>query len=133
MREVILAEGTRGGVRETWGTRRVGVQWLTTADVARMLEVTRQGVQWLARTGALPYEATTSGQRLFREHDMLRVVARRATARLVGRLPARPAPIGEPRQLSLFGKARLQLVGGERALSECQAKGSRSLNDRAGF
>jgi len=86
-----------------------GLTWLTTADVARMLEVTRHGVQWLARTGRLPHEQTVSGQRLFRSGDVLRLIERRATARLVGRMPARPAP-GAPRQLSLFGKARLRLV-----------------------
>jgi hypothetical protein len=106
-----------------------------------MLEVTVSGVRWLANTGGLPAERTTSRQRLFREGDVLRLVARRATARLVGRLPARPAPIGEPRQLSLFGKARLRLVGpskksmlaGESALQVPAAKGSRSLRKADGF
>ena len=89
--------------------RYAGPRWLTTGDVARMLEVTEHGVRWLAKSGRLAYERTTSGQRLFRQGDVLRVVEQRAMSRVVGARPC-TAPIGEPRQLSLFGKARLRLV-----------------------
>jgi hypothetical protein len=93
--------------------------WLTTADVARMVPLTVHGVRWLARTGQLPYEVTGSGQRLFRRADVLRLVAQRATTRLTG-LAAVPAGarIGGPRQLSLFGKARLQIVLTKEPLSD---------------
>lgn len=75
-----------------------------------MLEITRHGVRWLARSHRLAHDATASGQHLFREADVLRLVELRARARLVGRVPLGPVAIGEPRQLSLFGKARLRLV-----------------------
>ena len=85
-------------------------RWLTTADTARMLEVTRQGVHWLVQTRRLACETTASGQHLFREGDVLHLVEVRARARLVGRPRPQRVAIGEPRQLSLFGKARLRLV-----------------------
>jgi hypothetical protein len=109
--------------------------WATTSDAARMLDLTVWGVRWLARHGGLPSERTVAGQWLFRLGDVLRLVERRASARLTGRVRA-DGPIGEPRQLSLFGKARLRLVGpgpGESALSDRGAKGSGSRNDRAEF
>jgi helix-turn-helix protein len=103
MRDHILA----GGLRAYTGAP----QWLTTADAARMLQMTVHGVRWLARQGRLASEATVSGQRLFRLGDVLRLVEQRAAARLT-RVVTRPSrtPIGEPRQLSLFGRARLRLV-----------------------
>ncbi len=93
---------------------------LTTADVARMLEVTTWVVRWLARTGQLVAGTTTpSGQRLFRKWDVLRLAETRAEARLRNVRALRPKILGvpgEPHQLSLFGskcrpaKARLRLV-----------------------
>jgi hypothetical protein len=83
-------------------------QWLTTSDVARMLGITVYGVRWLARNGRLVHEATASGQRVFRQSDVLAVVEHRAKTRLTGVPEARV--IGGPRQLSLFGKTRLRLV-----------------------
>lgn len=91
-----------------------GRQWLTTADVARMLERSPWSVRWLARTGRLACETTQSGQRLFRLGDVLRLVDQRAKARLrsvyVGRSKFLSIS-GEPRQMSLF-RARLRLVDG---------------------
>ena len=39
-------------------------QWLTTADVARMLTLSESGVRWLAREGRLKGEMTPAGQRV---------------------------------------------------------------------
>ena len=90
-------------------------RWLTTVDAARMLAVSTEGVIWLANNNRLPvYDRTTSGQRLFRLGDVLRLVEQRAKARLMGTRPVVVGRSGEPRQLSLFGKARLRLVDGER-------------------
>jgi|SRR6266851_262218 len=93
-------------------------RWLTTAIVAKMLQTTRQGVQWLAseKSGQqLACEWTVTGQRLFRLQEVLRHVARRerawAQARggwVVLRSKRRVRP-GEWRQPSLFGP-RLRLV-----------------------
>jgi len=101
MRDQILAEG-----------------WLTTADAARMLERSVDGVRWLARQGQLPYERTLSGQFLFRAGVVQRVVAQRAVARTRNRsarlqaLRPRMLRVGlEPRQLCLDFSARLSLVG----------------------
>jgi excisionase family DNA binding protein len=66
-------------------------RWYTTADVAKMLGVTVHGVRWLARNGRLPYEATASGQRLFRHDEVIALVERR-------------------RQRALFGHVRLRVV-----------------------
>lgn len=80
---------------------------LTTADVARMLEVTTWVVRWLARTKQLvPCETTHSGQRLFRKWEVLRLAEKRAEARLRNVRALRPKLLGvpsEPHQLSLFG------------------------------
>ena len=92
-------------------------QWLTTADAACVLERTVHGVRWLARTGQLPYESTGSGQRLFRLADVLRLVDQRARARLTV-APATAAIAGEPRQLALFGKARLRIEVTKARLSD---------------
>jgi len=93
-------------------------QWLTTADVARLLERTPDGVRWLARTGQLTYQQTHSGVRLFRRGTVRRFVQARAEARLqrrTERLAAlRPQMLRvncEPRQLVLDFSARLKLVG----------------------
>lgn len=78
-----------------------------------MLALSVNGVRWLEHTGRLPvYDRTTSGQRLFRLGDVLRLVEQRAKARLMGTRPVVVGRSGEPRQLSLFGKARLRLVPG---------------------
>lgn len=87
-------------------------QWLTTADVARMVERTPRGVRWLADEHGIAVERTRSGQRLFQKDEVLRLVDRRAKARLAGVTRLRPRRIGvrgEPRQLALFG-ASLRLV-----------------------
>ena len=122
MRGNILAEQYQNSRDDHYG------QWLTTADVARALAVTVDGVQWLARSGRIFFERTRSGQRLFRQGDVMRLVEHRAKRRLAGPTIGRAStgPIGEPRQLSLFGKARLKLVpttdGGETVLRDPVAK-----------
>ena len=85
---------------------------LTTADAARMLEISRWSVRWLAREGQLSYQRTRSGVRLFWEGEVQRLVARRAAARLRRVTAFRPKLLtfsGQPRQLSLFG-ARTRLT-----------------------
>jgi DNA-binding transcriptional MerR regulator len=57
-------------------------QWFTTRDAARMLRLTVEGVKWLERTNVLPCERTLSGQRLFRQGDVLRLAEQRARARI---------------------------------------------------
>jgi hypothetical protein len=89
--------------------------WLTTADVARMLAVTVHGARWLARTGQLPYEATASGQRLFQLRDVVRLLEQRGKGRLTGVPVVRATDPAGPRQLSLFGKARLRIVATPRS------------------
>lgn len=84
--------------------------WLTTADVARMLELTSEGVRDLVRRQQLVCQRTRAGWRLFRFGDVQRLAERRMTARLTGKLRVQPRARGEPRQLSLFGSARLRLV-----------------------
>jgi hypothetical protein len=91
-------------------------RWLTTADAARMLQVTRHGVRWLVRQGKLACERMTSGQMIFRHSEVVRLVDVRATARL-SRVPAVDSPITAPRQLSLFGTARLRLIRREKSES----------------
>lgn len=53
-------------------------EWLTTTTAARMLRVSARTVRRFARAGALPFSGTRSGQWLFREADVLRLVASRA-------------------------------------------------------
>jgi hypothetical protein len=81
--------------------------WLTTADVAKALEVTRHGVRYLVRAGELrPVVTPATGQWLFGRAEVDAVVQARARRRLRAvdevrrafRLVARQA---EPRQLAL--------------------------------
>ncbi len=69
-------------------------------------------VRWLAREARLPCEITDSGQRLFRESDVLRFNDRLAKARraLVAMTRPGPVPNGDARQLALFGRVQLRLV-----------------------
>lgn len=79
--------------------------WLTTGDVARLVERTPRGVRWLADEHGIASERMRSGQRLFRKDEILRLVDQRARARLAGVTRLRPRRIGvrgEPRQLALF-------------------------------
>ena len=103
--------------------------WLTTADVARMLELSRWGVLWLVKDSQLRCERTRSGQRLFRRGDVLDLIERRAKARGRGRLArlrARRVRMLkaelEPVQLKLFTPRRLRDITGERSLHECGVK-----------
>lgn len=62
-------------------------QFLTTGDVAKLLGVTNQYVQLLARQGKLPVaDATAGGIRLFRRSDIERIAVERAEK------PPRPGP-----------------------------------------
>ncbi len=86
--------------------------WLTTADVARMLDLTPRGVRWLATEGRLASQRTHSGQLLFRTPDVQRFAEKRMQVRLVGP-PRRMRPgHAEPHQLSLVFGASLRVVGG---------------------
>lgn len=108
MRDRILAERWRHVERP--GDRT----WLTTGDVAKVLELTAEGVRHLVRSQVLDCELTVKGQRLFRLVDVRRVVVQRAEARIAGLVAIQPrmakATI-EPRQLALDFSARLKLVG----------------------
>jgi hypothetical protein len=107
---------------------------LTTGDVARMLDLSANGVRWLAREGRLPFETTTAGHRIYRGSDVDVFAKQRMRARL-RRVAARPRIAGsrEPRQLPLFG-VTLQIVGGhekaKQALLDPTAKGSGLLKER---
>jgi len=59
--------------------------WLTTTDVAKMLQVTPREVRYLARAGRLAFEQTRSGQRFFREREVVRVLEQRAKGRIRSR------------------------------------------------
>jgi hypothetical protein len=66
------------------------VQWtasalLCTADVARVLGITANGVRWLTNTGELTCLRTLAGQRIFHRQEVLRYVERR-TAKKFRRL-----------------------------------------------
>jgi hypothetical protein len=107
-------------------------QLVTTADAARMLEVSRWTVRWFARQRQLlVYQTTRSGQRLFRKGDVERLSDQRREARLTGVKVLRPKKVGvpgEPQQLALFtaaparkmAKAVLRLVA-RRAESPTEA------------
>jgi len=109
MRSCILAETYRP---------RDDDEWLTTGDVAKVLQTTREGVRWLVREKRLTCERTRSGVRLFRRGTVRRLAIARADARLRRRAEQlaalRPRMLRvdiEPRQLSLDFSARLKLVG----------------------
>lgn len=83
---------------------------MTTGDVARYLELTRRGVNWLVATGRLEaYEETVGGQRIFRLGEIRQYARDRADRRLapaerrvnpVGQLPlplrAKPPAVSKP-------------------------------------
>lgn len=56
-------------------------QVVTTAVAARMLQITPDGVRWLARTHQLAFELTGSCQRVYRRSEILRVAQARTEAR----------------------------------------------------
>jgi hypothetical protein len=56
-------------------------QLVTTAVAARILNLTPDGVRWLARTRQLPFEDTGTPQRLYRRSEVLRLASKRADAR----------------------------------------------------
>jgi excisionase family DNA binding protein len=89
---------------------KVDPSWLTTIDAARALRLTTRGVRWLVQQGRLACQRTRSGQYLFRAEDVLQAVQQRAAATLAMVRPRMVRVRAEPRQLSLFGRARLRLV-----------------------
>jgi hypothetical protein len=56
-------------------------EWWTTETVALALQVTPDGVRWLARQGRITFTPTPSGQRLFRPRDVRQLVIERARHR----------------------------------------------------
>jgi excisionase family DNA binding protein len=78
-------------------------QWLTTADAARALRMTDEGVRWLVRQGQLVAERTRSGQYLFRADDVVQLAQQRAAATLATVRPRMLQVRSGPRQLALFG------------------------------
>ena len=92
---------------KAFGGRQYGPEQFlyTTADAARVLQVTPRWVRWLARHQELPHAQTGSGLWLFREADVLQIAARRAKARgrprrewLVAMRPQMLHASGAPRQ-----------------------------------
>ena len=110
MRDLKIAQDHTG-----WGPREPDhtPQWLTTADVARMLTLSENGVRWLARAGRLASETTVAGQHLFHPREVARVAERRMRARLLRPVTPRRRRRAKPKQLPLFG-ADLQLVSSPR-------------------
>lgn len=91
---------------------------LTTGDVAKLLQVTREGVRWIVRAGNLRCERTRSGVRLFRRGTVRHLADEREDARLLRRseqlvtLRLRMVKADrEPRQLALDFSVRLKVVG----------------------
>jgi hypothetical protein len=110
-------------------------RWLTTADAGRLLQLTVEGVRWLARTKQLVGERAVSGQWFFREWDVVRLAERRAKAR-IGIRAVRPSTgaIDQARQLAMFTGWQMRLVRpkGERSLPDRVAKIAKCPNKRAG-
>jgi len=89
---------------------RAKAEWLTTGDLARMVERTPRGARWIADQAHLDCQRTSSGQRLFRPRDVQRLADRRMEARRRGVNVLRPKRVGvpgEPHQLWLFGPTRV--------------------------
>ena len=107
--------------------------WLTTADAARMLQVTVYGVRWLAQSRHLAGERTLSGQWIFRSEDVERAMVQRGRWRVQRRserlrdvrIQMLKAGLG-PRQLALFRRA-----DGERSLLDRAVKGLAIVRKRA--
>jgi DNA-binding transcriptional MerR regulator len=108
--------------------------WMTTAVVAKRLDVTRQWVNALARQGDLPFERTESGQRMYRRSDVRRVAQAREDARArtrpmqlrIVRRRMLKTPL-KPRQMDLF-RPRLQVVRGERSDPHAEVKRTKSFD-----
>jgi hypothetical protein len=79
--------------------------WMTTADVARVLERTPRGARWIVDQADVPCQRTPSGQRLFWPGAVQQLATRRMEARLRNVRAFRPKILGvrgEPHQMSLF-------------------------------
>jgi len=85
--------------------RRVTSPWLTTADVARVLERTPRGARWIVDQADIPCQRTPSGTRLFWPTVVQQLATRRMEARLRNVRAFRPKRLGVrggPHQMSLF-------------------------------
>jgi len=108
--------------------------WLTTEDVAKVLDITTRWVRWLARAGELPCEVTESGQRIFRRADIRRVLIQRTEDRtcsrpaLLAAVRVRMLKVGyEPRQLAFWRGPGARIVArGERPDPHAEVKAMRS-------
>ena len=78
---------------------------LTTGDAARLLDVSASGVRWLEATGQLRGDRTLSGQRVFRVHEVMRLVAERARQRHPRLATVRPRMARAQLRLPLQRKA----------------------------
>jgi hypothetical protein len=89
----------------------VSADCFTTGDVARALDVTREGVRYLVREARLQCRRMPNGLRMFEEAEVLRLAQSRDRARLHGVRVLRPKKFnvrGEPSQLSLFGLTKVK-------------------------
>jgi hypothetical protein len=93
---------------------RVPSQQVTTGDVARALQMTKQGVRWLVKEEQLACTRTNSNIRLFWKSEVRRLADRRTELRLAGKLPRRQklGPRGEPRQISFLWAVATRRRGG---------------------
>lgn len=102
----------KSNLAELGGSRQSARCWLTTADVARVLERTPRGARWIVDQVQLACTRTTSGQRLFHAIEVRQLADRRAEARLHRVTALRPKRLGPrdgPHQMSLFD-THLRLV-----------------------
>jgi len=84
---------------------------LTSRGAARRLHVTPRWVRQLAHMEHLVSRRTASGQLEYPKHAVLKLVDRRAQAEERGATMARAFAVPDgPRQLALFGRARLRLI-----------------------
>jgi hypothetical protein len=82
-------------------------KWLTTADVARVLERSPRGARWIVEQASVPCQRTPSGQRLFWPSAVQQLATQRMEARLRNVKAFRPKRLGvrgQPHQMSLFWK-----------------------------
>jgi len=102
-------------------TNNLAQPWLTTADAARALRMTDEGVRWLVRQGTLAAERTRSGQYLFRAYDVEQLASDRARTALATVRPRMLKARAGPRQQALFG-AQVRRFAPWLALGDRQAK-----------
>lgn len=124
MRERWMAEVSGAAARDSeqgsakW-RRRAGDRLLTTAEAARVLGLTKNGVRWLASVGRLDCDRTVGGWRLFRYAEVLDVLHAQAETRLAprrcvivaeARATQLPLPIGAPGARSRLAAVRPSML-----------------------